>query len=116
MREISAQEAFTEAIKTDDLVIAKFYADWCPDCHRIDPFMPDVEEAYKNKLTLISVNRDKFPELSEELNIFGIPSFVAFHNGKELIRFVSRQGKTREEIEAFFNRAIQVANELGKAE
>lgn len=116
MIEITTQEAFNEAIQAmDKPVVAKFYTTWCADCHRIDPFMPEVEKAYEDRLTLMSVDRDKFPELSEEHNVFGIPSFIAFAGGKELVRFVSREGKTREEIEAFLNRVIQVANAIEKA-
>ncbi|ERI08968.1 thioredoxin family protein [Aneurinibacillus aneurinilyticus] len=114
MKEIQTVEQFQEAVQSDTLIIAKFYTDWCPDCHRIDPFMPEVEEAYKDKLAFISVNRDTLPGLGEQLNIFGIPSFVAFRQGQELIRFVSRAGKTREEIEAFLERAVQVAEALQK--
>jgi thiol-disulfide isomerase/thioredoxin len=114
MQEIKTVEQFQEVIASDKLIVAKFYTNWCPDCHRIDPFMPEVEEAYKDKLAFVSVDRDAFPELSEQLNIFGIPSFVAFRNGQELVRFVSRAGKTREEIEAFLDRAVQVAGALQK--
>jgi thioredoxin-like negative regulator of GroEL len=115
MKEITTREAFDEQIQQDSLVIAKFYADWCPDCHRIDPFMPEVEESYKDRLSFISLDRDKFTELSQELNVFGIPSFIAFKGGTELARFVSRMGKTREEIEAFLDRAIQVAGAVDQA-
>ncbi|GEN35763.1 MULTISPECIES: thioredoxin family protein [Aneurinibacillus] len=114
MQEIQTVEQFQEAIESERLTVAKFYTDWCPDCHRIDPFMPEVEEAYQDRLTFVSVDRDKFPELSQELDIFGIPSFVAFRGGQELVRFVSRAGKTREEIEAFLDRAVQVAESLQK--
>ncbi|WP_047152843.1 thioredoxin family protein [Aneurinibacillus tyrosinisolvens] len=112
MTEINTVEQFNQAVQAGKLTVAKFYTDWCPDCHRIDPFMPEVEEAYKEKIQFISVNRDKFPELSELLNIFGIPSFVAFYKGEELIRFVNRAGKTREEIEAFLDRSVQVSGAI----
>jgi thiol-disulfide isomerase/thioredoxin len=112
MIEINTAEEFNQAVQSGKLTVAKFYTDWCPDCHRIDPFMPEVEEAYQEKISFISVNRDKFPELSEQLNIFGIPSFVAFYKGEELIRFVSRAGKTRDEIEAFLDRSVQVSGAI----
>jgi hypothetical protein len=35
------------------------------------------------------------------LSVFGIPSFVAFKNGQEAGRFVSKDRKTQEEIEEF---------------
>ncbi|WP_281274993.1 thioredoxin family protein [Brevibacillus fluminis] len=115
MVEIKAEDAFQQAIAQDKVVVVKFFTTWCPDCHRIDPFMPDVEEAYKEKLTFVEVNRDTLPELSQSLEIMGIPSFVAFQNGKELIRFVSKLAKSREEIEQFLDRAIQVSEALKQA-
>ena len=36
-----------------------------------------------------------------ELDVFGIPSFIAFEDGRELGRFVSKDRKTQEEIEQF---------------
>ncbi|BAU28347.1 thiol-disulfide isomerase/thioredoxin [Aneurinibacillus soli] len=114
MKEIQTEAQFNEEIQSGRLVVAKFYTHWCPDCHRIDPFMPDLETAYDERLTMISVNRDRLPELSEQLNIFGIPSFVAFYKGAELVRFVSRAGKTQAEIEKFLDRAVQVAGALGQ--
>ncbi len=90
-------------------VVAMFYADWCPDCRYIEPFMPEVEKAYEGKIRFIAVNRDRFPELADRYDIFGIPSFVAFSNGQETIRFVSKLRKTREEIEHFLDRVCQVS-------
>ncbi|MGB3102380.1 MAG: thioredoxin family protein, partial [Psychrobacillus psychrotolerans] len=40
-------------------------------------------------------------DLCIELDIFGIPSFLAYENGEEKGRFVSKDRKTREEIESF---------------
>lgn len=89
-----------EQLKNTGKVVFKFTADWCPDCHFIDPFMGEVEEQF-SEFQFISVDRDKFIDLCVELNILGIPSFVAFENGNEIGRFVSKDRKTREEIELF---------------
>lgn len=115
MREIKTEAEFEQVIAGPKPVIVKFFTDWCPDCHRIDPFMPAVEEKYKDQLDMVSINRDTLPELSQKLDVFGIPSFIAFHDGKELVRFVSKLGKSREEIENFLDRAIQVSNGLAQA-
>lgn len=112
MKEIQTEAAFQEAIQSAKPVVVKFYTDWCPDCHRIDPFMPEVEAAYAHKLDMVAVNRDQLPELGQQLDVFGIPSFIAFQNGKELIRFVSKLGKSRGEIEQFLDRVVQVSEAL----
>lgn len=115
MREVKTEADFEQAVASSKPVVVKFFTDWCPDCHRIDPFMPAVEEKYQADLDMISVNRDTLPELSQKLDVFGIPSFIAFQNGKELVRFVSKLGKSREEIERFLDRAIQVGKGLEQA-
>jgi len=104
---------FDKAI-AEGTVVAMFHADWCPDCRFIDPFMPEVEKAYEGKIRFVAVDRDRFPELVERYDIFGIPSFVAFQDGKETVRFVSKLRKTREEIEQFLDRVCQVSAELAE--
>ncbi|HZG17069.1 MAG TPA: thioredoxin family protein [Candidatus Bathyarchaeia archaeon] len=112
MREVKTENDFQEAIQSEKPVVVKFFTDWCPDCHRIDPFMPEVEENYKEKIDMIAVNRDTLPELGQKYDVFGIPSFIAFQKGNELIRFVSKLGKSREEIEQFLDRVVQVSETL----
>ncbi|WP_078414803.1 thioredoxin family protein [Priestia abyssalis] len=112
MKEIKTQKEFDEAILSTKPVVAKLYADWCPDCRYVDVFMPVVEEAYKDQIDMIAVNRDNFPELLEKLDVFGIPSFIAFQEGKELDRFVSKLGKSQEEVEQFLNQVVEVSGKL----
>lgn len=114
MQEIQSVAEFDEAIANGD-VVALFTADWCPDCRYIEPFMPDVVKAYSGKLRFVSVDRDQHMELVDRYDIFGIPSFVAFHNGKETVRFVSKLRKTREEIEDFLDKAVAVSQELARS-
>ncbi len=82
----------------------------------MEPFIADVEAAYADRLTMVEVDRDEMPDLCDELNILGIPSFIAFRNGQELVRFVSKLRKTREEIEQFLDRAVAVSNALPAAQ
>ncbi|MET1176727.1 MULTISPECIES: co-chaperone YbbN [Bacillales] len=107
MKEIKTEQEFDEAILSTKPVVAKFYVEWCPDCQNTNLFMPIVEEAYKEKIDMIAVNRDHFPELLEKLDVYGIPSFIAFQEGKELNRFVSKIGKSQEEVEQFLNQIVE---------
>lgn len=112
MIQIRTDAEFREAIGSGKPVVAVFKTTWCKDCHYIDPFMPEVEAAYADKLTLVHVDRDDLPDLCSELNILGIPSFIAFARGQETIRFVNKLRKSREEIEQFLDRAVEVAAAL----
>lgn len=98
MENLQSIEQF-EAL-TQQQTVFVFSAAWCPDCTFIDPFMPEVEQKFSD-YTFIKINRDDFIDLCAQLDVFGIPSFVAFKNGEEVGRFVNRDRKTQEQIEAF---------------
>lgn len=101
MQLLQSVEQFHE-LTNKERVIFLFSADWCKDCRFIDPFLPDILEKYAN-YTFVKVDRDEFLDLCAELDVYGIPSFIAYHNGNEIGRFVSRDRKTQEEIEAFID-------------
>lgn len=99
MQNLESVEQFNDLKQTSSVVFL-FTADWCPDCHFIDPFMPEIEQTF-NHLTFISVNRDQFIDICAENEIYGIPSFLAYKDGLEAGRFVSKDRKTKLEIEEF---------------
>jgi thiol-disulfide isomerase/thioredoxin len=98
MQEIKTIEEFDNAKKRKTIFV--FTANWCPDCSVIKPIMPMIENKY-SQFEWYYVNRDHFPKLGVELNIFGIPSFIAFVHDKEIGRFVSKLRKSKSEIEQF---------------
>ncbi|MDT3427855.1 thioredoxin-like negative regulator of GroEL [Paenibacillus forsythiae] len=114
MDKISSPAEFQAAIQSPGLTVAVFKADWCGDCKFINPFMPEVERNYADKLTLVEVDVDAVGEVSQEQNILGIPSFVAYSEGRELVRFVNKLRKSRQEIEDFLDRAAQVHQSIHK--
>jgi thiol-disulfide isomerase/thioredoxin len=89
-----------EQLRENGKTIFMFSAGWCPDCRIIEPILPEIEEKFTD-YTFVHIDRDEHIELCQQLDIFGIPSFVAFESGRELGRFVSKDRKTQEEIEEF---------------
>jgi len=83
-----------------------FTANWCPDCMAIKPHLPMLETKY-NQFEWAIINRDHFLTLGKDLNVFGIPSFIAFEEGIEVGRFVSKLRKTRVEIEQFVEQTMR---------
>ena len=83
-------------------VVLFFTADWCPDCRFIKPAMPKIEQDFSD-YTFYEVDRDENIDLAAELNVFGIPSFIVYDNGKEIGRFVNKDRKTKQQVEDFLN-------------
>ncbi|MCT4785449.1 thioredoxin family protein [Exiguobacterium aestuarii] len=100
MKQLSTTTEYMEAKEAKSIFM--FSATWCGDCRFLDPFMPEIEQKFED-WTFYYVDRDEFMELAQDLDIFGIPSFVAFENGKEIDRYVGRERKTPEQVEAFLN-------------
>lgn len=101
METLKSTEQF-EQLKNNERVIFMFSADWCGDCRFIDPVLPTIEANYPD-YTFVKIDRDQFIDLCAELDVYGIPSFIAYTNGTETGRFVSKDRKTQEEIEAFID-------------
>ncbi|MFC0522283.1 thioredoxin family protein [Pontibacillus salicampi] len=102
MKKLESMEQYEQLVNNGKTVLM-FSANWCPDCRVIEPFLPEVEEKYKD-FTFIYVDRDEFIDLCADLGVFGIPSFVAFNHGEEVGRFVSKDRKTQDEIENFLTK------------
>ncbi|KRL57036.1 MAG: thioredoxin family protein [Furfurilactobacillus sp.] len=92
-----------DIIKKDGKVMLFFSATWCPDCAFIKPVMPQIESKY-DQYQWVHVDRDANIDFAQELGVMGIPSFVAFENGKEIGRFANADRKTRQEVESFIDK------------
>lgn len=101
MENLQSIEQFDQ-LKSEGQTIFMFSANWCGDCRFIDPVMPSIEGKYTG-YRFIKVDRDKFIDLCIQLDVFGIPSFIAYRDGEELGRFVSKDRKTQAEVETFID-------------
>jgi thiol-disulfide isomerase/thioredoxin len=107
MEQIKSIDNFYQTIKTG-VTVAVFSADWCPDCVVIKPILPEVEEEF-SAYNFVYVDRDEHIELCQELDIFGIPSFLVFQDGEEIGRYVDKHRKTKEQIVTFLEE-LKVTN------
>lgn len=95
------REQLNEQVKTGKTMLF-FSATWCPDCAFIKPAMPEIEAEYPD-YRFLAVDRDENIDLAVDLNVLGIPSFIAYNNGEEIGRFVNKDRKTKKEVETFIN-------------
>ena len=99
MKLLESKEQFKQ-LQNQGKTIFMFSAGWCPDCRFIEPFLPEIEAKF-SEYTFVHIDRDEFIDICQDLDVFGIPSFIAYNNGQETGRFVSKDRKTQEEIESF---------------
>ncbi|MCA1012905.1 thioredoxin family protein [Halobacillus halophilus] len=105
MESIHTIEKFNETIESEQPVIIKFQADWCPDCRRMDMFIGEVLEEY-NQYHWYDVNRDEIPEVADKYEVMGIPSLLIFKQGEKIAHLHSANAKTPEEVEEFLQTSL----------
>ncbi|AME06368.1 thioredoxin family protein [Bacillus siamensis] len=105
MKKISTTEQFNELIQSDKEIIVKFFADWCPDCTRMNMFIGDILEEY-NQNDWYELNRDELPELADKYQVMGIPSLLVFKKGEKKAHLHSANAKTPEEVTEFLSQHI----------
>lgn len=97
---IKTEKEFREIIGSGETVTVKFFAGWCPDCKRMDMFMPSVLEEFQ-EFPLYELNKDELPDLAAEYNVMGIPSLLVFKNDEKLGHLHSANAKTPEQVSEY---------------
>lgn len=110
MEWVGSLDDYFTLVQKQTPVVMIFSAEWCSDCRYLDMYIDDVANQYAGQVELYKVNRDDFGELCETLDIMGIPSFLAYREGRVVNRFVNGKRKSREEVEDFLNTVLTKPN------
>ncbi|MFP7495005.1 thioredoxin family protein [Terribacillus saccharophilus] len=105
MEQINSKEKFNEVIMSEEPIIVKFFADWCPDCTRMNMFIDQVLAEYGN-YKWYELNNDEVPDVAQEQDVMGIPSILLFQNGEKLAHLHSANAKSPEEVIAFLQQQL----------
>jgi thioredoxin 1 len=92
---------FQEALETDELVLAYFWATWCGPCRLVAPSVTAIATEYGDRLKVVKLNIDPNPLKAREYKVEGVPAFRFFKN-KELI--ASHEGAiTKEKLKGLID-------------
>eukprot|EP00035_Acanthoeca_spectabilis_P035114 m.32569 g.32569 ORF g.32569 m.32569 type:complete len:333 (-) comp7060_c0_seq1:1064-2062(-) len=80
MEPIQGDDAFAQALQTNALVVAHFWADWAEQCKQIDQVLGELGKLYSN-LKLVTVEAEKHVELSQRLGVVAVPTVLLFSHG-----------------------------------
>ena len=74
--------SFQELLDSSSLpVLVDFYATWCGPCQMMSPILEQVGARLKNKLKVVKIDTDKYPNLGSQYQIQALPTLVLFVAG-----------------------------------
>lgn len=98
MKALASESEFDGAISSPETIIIKFETTWCPDCKRLNQYVDEFVQAFD--FDWYSADRDLLPQLGEKYDVLGIPSLLAFKNGKK-IGHLRADNQTPEQIKSY---------------
>lgn len=78
---------FDHHISANDLpVVVDFWAPWCAPCRLMAPAYDEAAKHLEPQVRLAKVNTEAEQEIAARFGIRGIPTLIAFRNGREVAR------------------------------
>ncbi|KAL2875769.1 hypothetical protein SGCOL_009081 [Colletotrichum sp. CLE4] len=111
---VRSAEEWKETLENHKLVLLDCFATWCGPCKAIAPKVVQHSEDEKFKgVHFVKIDVDELPEVSQELGIRAMPTFMFFKNGNKAQEIV---GANPPVLEKAIKAAVQeLAEEEAKA-
>lgn len=75
--------SFEDLLKSSELpVLVDFYATWCGPCQMMTPILEQVGANLRDRLQVVKIDTDKYPNLASKYQIEALPTLVLFKDGQ----------------------------------
>ena len=79
--------SFSELLASVDRpVLVDFYANWCGPCQMMSPILEEVGAKMKDRLQVVKIDTEKYPQIASQYRIEALPTLVLFKDGQPIKR------------------------------
>src|SRR4026209_1255937 len=88
-----SENNFEHFISDNKIVLVDFWATWCGPCQFMLPIFDKLAKKYGDKITFGRLNVDDNQGVAMRFDVYAIPTFIIFMNGKAIDRAVGAVGE-----------------------
>lgn len=86
------KENFESVIKSNEIVLLDFYAEWCGPCRMVGPIIEEIASENPD-IAVGKINVDEESELAARYGVFSIPTLVVIKGGELVKKSVGAKPK-----------------------
>lgn len=75
-------ENFDSIMKSEQLVVIDFWAQWCGPCRALTPIVEELAEEYKDRAVIGKCDTDENNDIAVQFGVRNIPMLVFIKNGE----------------------------------
>lgn len=84
----ATDSSFDDLLKSKELVIVDFWAEWCGPCRMLAPTIDEVAKEYAGKVIVAKLNVDENTLTASKWRIMSIPTLIFFKDGNEVDKII----------------------------